>query len=141
MDEVREKPMISLEPASPSESKRVAQIELVISHILRYGVLVSFVIVLIGSLLLAPHTGTGFAVRLNGAPTHHDPVTVIAQALEFDPKSIILFGLMLLIATPVVRVATGVVAFLVEADYTYTLISLFVLVVLITSFALGRAGG
>lgn len=118
---------------------RSAQIEYIVSHVLRYGVLLSFLVVMLGSVLLFVEGGQTVAVRLTGAPLPHSPAEVIAGLLRFDPKSIIDFGLMLLIATPVMRVAVSVIAFLVEEDFVYTLITLFVLLVLLASFFLGAA--
>ena len=49
-------------------------------------------------------------------------------------------GLMLLVATPVLRVAVSVIAFGLERDMRYVIITLIVLAILITSFLLGRGG-
>ena len=48
-------------------------------------------------------------------------------------------GLLLLIATPVVRVAVSILGFVYERDWRYILITSIVLGLLILSFALGRA--
>ena len=50
-------------------------------------------------------------------------------------------GLILLIATPVARVAVSVLVFVVERDGAFVLITLFVLILLLLSFLLGKAGG
>ena len=114
-----------------------AQIEYMVSYVLRYGVLLSFLIVLIGSALLFIEGGSNATVRLAGAATPHNPATVLRDLVHLQPKAIIDFGLMLLIATPVLRVAVSVVAFLVEEDFVYTVVTLFVLGVLLASFLLG----
>ena len=49
-------------------------------------------------------------------------------------------GLLLLILTPVVRVAVSILAFRAQRDRTYVLITSAVLVLLLLSFVLGRAG-
>ncbi len=120
------------EPASKS-----AYIEFIVSNVLRYGVLLSFLIVLIGSVMLFIQGGQAATVRLTGAPNPHAPGQVITDLFRLQPKAIIDFGLMLLIATPVMRVAVSVIAFLVEEDIVYTLVTLFVLAVLLASFFLG----
>ena len=51
-----------------------------------------------------------------------------------DPATIIQFGVMLLIATPVARVAFALVAFAIERDRLYVAVSLIVLAVLLFSF-------
>lgn len=120
---------------------RSAQVEYVVSQVLRYGVLLSFLIILLGSVMLFVEGGRDVAVRLTGPPHPHNPAEVINGVLHLQPKAIIDLGLMLLIATPVIRVAVSVLAFLAEEDYVYTLITLFVLAVLLASFFLGAAGG
>jgi uncharacterized membrane protein len=59
---------------------------------------------------------------------------IVASAARFDPRGIMAFGILLLIATPVCRVIFGVVGFAVLRDRLYTLISLIVLSVLLFSF-------
>jgi uncharacterized membrane protein len=125
----------------PETSERVATMELIISSVLRYGVLISFVIVLIGAILLFAEGGSEVTVRLSGNPQPNNPGAVIAGALQLQPKAIIDLGLMLLIATPVIRVAASIIAFLFEEDMLYVLITTFVLAMLLLSFFLGQAGG
>jgi uncharacterized membrane protein len=83
---------------------------------------------------------TQAVVRRAGLPVPHTLAAVLAGVQTLQPKAIIDAGLLLLIATPVLRVAVSVVAFLLEKDYVYTAITLFVLAVLLTSFFLGRVG-
>ena len=123
--------------AGEEPATRSAQIEFIVSNVLRYGVLLSFLIILAGSTLLFIAGGQAAIVRLSGTPIPQSPGAVIAGLLLLQPTSIIDFGLMLLIATPVMRVAVSVLAFLIEEDFVYTLITLFVLAVLIASFFLG----
>ncbi|HLG51430.1 MAG TPA: DUF1634 domain-containing protein [Chloroflexota bacterium] len=117
--------------------ERATRIEYIVSVVLRYGVLLSFLIILIGSLLLFLEGGRSVTVRLTGAPVPNRLDQVLADLLALRPRAIIDLGLMLLIATPVLRVAVSVIAFLVEDDLVYTAITLFVLAVLLTSFFLG----
>jgi len=55
--------------------------------------------------------------------------------------AVIQLGLLILIATPVVRVAASVVAFAVERDRLYVAITLYVLAVILVSFFLGQVAG
>ena len=50
-------------------------------------------------------------------------------------------GLMLLIATPVARVAVSILGFVYEHDRRYVIITSIVLALLILSFVLGKAEG
>ena len=54
-------------------------------------------------------------------------------ALHLSGGAIIQLGLLILIATPVARVAFSAVAFAIERDYLYVWITLFVLAVLLYS--------
>ena len=58
------------------------------------------------------------------------------------PQSIIALGLLLLIATPILRVAVSIIAFALERDYRFVVITAIVLVILILSnFLLGNIVG
>jgi uncharacterized membrane protein len=120
----------------PTPREAIPKLELAISLVLRYGVILSFVVIAIGSILFL--TSGQAVVRLTGTPLPHNPIDVLTGVLQLQPKAIIDFGLFLLIATPVTRVAVAAIAFLFEADFTYALISLVVLLVLLASFVLGK---
>ncbi|KLU64522.1 MULTISPECIES: DUF1634 domain-containing protein [Desulfosporosinus] len=116
-------------------AKDLFDAELFISSSLRTGVYLSAMVVVIGLLLY-------FAIGQSGYQSGEFPTTigmVLAGILRFKPASIISLGLLLLIATPVFRVAASVLMFVLEKDYVYTIITLFVLCILIISFFLGKA--
>jgi len=54
-------------------------------------------------------------------------------------RAIVILGLLLLIATPVVRVAVSIFAFIYQGDRIFTLITAVVLCLLLLSFVLGKA--
>ncbi|MBI4198849.1 MAG: DUF1634 domain-containing protein [Chloroflexi bacterium] len=125
--------------------------ELAISYALRAGVLLSAAVILAGILWFALTRDTGYARVL---PHHlpdllafhqaHGPgffptslKAVLTGAAAGKPYAIIGLGMLLLIATPVVRVALSVVFFLAQRDWLYTGITLFVLAVLLLSFFTG----
>ena len=111
-------------------------LETTIGNLLRYGVLISAVIVLIGGILL---------LIKNGMLTpHYDefrlvPLSlrgiggIMAQAFLLQPQGLIQFGLLLLIATPIARVLFSVFAFFRQRDYLYTAITLLVFLILMFS--------
>jgi uncharacterized membrane protein len=68
------------------------------------------------------------------------PLGIVGHALQGDDRAIIQLGLLLLIATPVARVLFSVVAFALERDLTYVLVTLIVLAVLVYSLFSGHAG-
>ncbi len=49
-------------------------------------------------------------------------------------------GLLLLVATPVARVALSIVIFIIERDRLYVLITAAVLLILVVAFVTGAAG-
>jgi len=130
---------------------RISRMELLISYVLRAGVLLSAGIIVVGVLRLALTHNTGYAPvlphqlpdilafhRASGPgffPT--DPTAVVHGALAGKPYAIIGVGMLLLIATPVVRVALSVVFFLVERDWLYMGITVVVLAVLLLSLVTG----
>ena len=120
-------------------------IEDIISAILRWGVFISAAVVTIGVLLLLVTGNTGrtplvFAPGqllpdLGRGPT--GPREAIRGLLPPEPSSIIALGLMLLILTPITRVAASMAVFLRDRDPAYVLITCLVLIVLAVSFFLG----
>ena len=65
-----------------------------------------------------------------GAPAALETVSgIVSGAMRFDAQSVIGFGILLLIATPICRVIFGVVGFAVLRDRVYTAVSAVVLVI------------
>ena len=128
------------------------RIELFIARLLRWGVMLSFTIIAIGIGIVIITGQTGFQqihlddvnslVLYQVKPAFPNSLSsVFYGVVALKPYAIIALGLLILIAIPVMRVAVSVVAFIVERDWLYVAITAFVLVVLLTSFALGEAGG
>jgi uncharacterized membrane protein len=59
------------------------------------------------------------------------PVGIVRCALALDARCVIQFGLLLLIATPVARVAFTVFAFTRQGDWTYVVVTFIVLALLV----------
>lgn len=113
------------------EGSQILQMEDFISSVLRWGVLLSAAVIGIGVVMAV----------LRGISASDYPTTmlgVITGVAALNPLSIIDLGLLLLIATPVIRVAMSAAVFFYEKDYHYVLITLFVLAVLLLSFMLGK---
>ena len=128
------------------------RIELFIAQLLRWGVMLSFVIVAlgIGAVIVTGQTGyqqirlddVNSIVQYRVTPEFPNSLgDVWSGLLALKPYSIIVLGLLVLIAIPVMRVAVSVVAFVMERDWLYVWITAFVLLVLLLSFAIGEAGG
>jgi len=67
--------------------------------------------------------------------------TVWEGVLHLRGSSIVTAGLLLLIATPVLRVAVSIFAFVYQKDWTFVIITTVVLALLLLSFWLGKGGG
>lgn len=73
-------------------------------------------------------------------PTHVVPLADLpAHLAALDPAAYLSLGLLVLIATPFVRVAGSLVAFALGRDRRYVLVTAVVLVVMCLSVALGKA--
>jgi uncharacterized membrane protein len=77
----------------------------------------------------------------NGAAFPHSLADVVHGVAEFRGQAIVIVGLLLLISTPVMRVAFSIFAFVYERDRRYVIITSIVLALLILSFVLGKAEG
>ncbi len=116
----------------------VRQAELIISGVLRGGVLLSAGLIAVGVV-------TFYAQGIWRSPTArsafpHTLASVAQGVLHGEPLAIIALGLLVLLATPVIRVFVSIVAFLLEGDRLYALITALVLLILVASFILGRGG-
>jgi uncharacterized membrane protein len=112
-------------------------IEQFISSLLKYGVLLASVVVLLGGILYLVFCGNEPAnyQLFRGEPSQlSSPVPIVKEALSGNPLSIIQLGLLILIATPITRVALSVLIFLWQRDWLYAIITLFVLSELLYSF-------
>jgi uncharacterized membrane protein len=112
--------------------------------VLRVGVVLSIVIILIGIVTTFVHHPEYFSSRPElGAltsPQTHFPNTfgdVIDGVRHGEGQAIIMAGLLVLIATPVARVALSVIIFIIARDRLYTAITATVLLILLISFAVG----
>lgn len=116
----------------------------VIGRILRYGVILSSAFVAAGLVLvlLAPPPGIpgtlqGLITANFGRPTL-SPSALIAGVGRGSDVGVLQFGLLVLVATPITRVAASVLLFLRERDMLYVGVTLLVLGMLL--FALFVVG-
>jgi uncharacterized membrane protein len=105
-------------------------IEQFIGRVLQIGVLIAAAVTLVGGiLLLAKQGGTVPAFApFKGQPGYLTSVGGIVRAVrEGRSDALVQLGILLLIAVPIVRVACTLVAFVLQRDKTYVLITLVVL--------------
>ena len=116
------------------------RVEVIIGNLLRAGVVLAAAVVLVGAAVYLVRHGSAaphYAV-FQGEPTDlRTPSGVIADAVAMRGRGIIQLGLLLLLATPVARVAFSVFAFAMERDVLYVVVTLIVLAVLAFSLAGG----
>ncbi len=120
------------------KDKRVDQL---MGIVLRSGVLLAATIVAVGGVVFLERHRLPVADYhvFDGEPTQLRTVRgIVGQAWEWHGNGLIQLGLLLLIATPVARVAFSVGAFLYERDWTYVLVSLLVLGLLFYSLFSGH---
>lgn len=120
-------------PPAGSEDERV---ELALAMLLRAGVIVAAMLVLVGGLLhLVLHGGQRPDYRhFAGEPGDlQHPGRIFALALHGSPEGLIQLGVLVLLATPVLRVGFSLLAFARERDRTYVVLTSVVLVVLLLS--------
>lgn len=119
------------------------RVERVVGMLLRIGVLISAAVVLAGGILYLIQHGSdprGYRVFHPGGVATRGLPAIARGAWHLDYRSMIQFGLLLLIATPVARVAFCVAAFALERDRTYVAITLIVLAVLLASLIGSQTG-
>jgi uncharacterized membrane protein len=113
-------------------------VEIVIARLLRVGVFTSWFVVFFGAFIYLHHFGRAVPHYrvFAGEPTDLRSVRGVARAaLQLRGRGIIQFGLLLLIATPILRVIFSVFAFMLEKDRLYVLLTLIVLAVLLFSLS------
>ena len=116
------------------------KMDLIIGNLLRAGVVLSGAIVFIGGLVYLSRHGAEAPVYhvFHGEPSDLRGVPGIwRDVLALRGRGIIQFGLLLLIATPVARVAYLIYAFALQKDKLYAVVALIVLLLL----AYGLFGG
>jgi uncharacterized membrane protein len=123
-----------------AEDALLRRTELIISVVLRGGVFVSAGIILIGVVGFYARDLAGGARGVDPRAYPRSLGAVLSGVAHRDPLAVIALGLLVLIATPVLRVAVSIVTFALERDWVYVLITALVLCILIASFLLGAGG-
>ena len=112
------------------------KMEIAISRMLRAGVSLAAVVVFIGGLLYVSQAhGVAPDYRdFHGIPSPPDRIPPLMVGHHLDSRSIIRVGILLLVATPIMRVAYCVYGFAAQKDKIYIVVSSIVLTVLLYSF-------
>jgi len=118
------------------------QLKQLIGRLLQLGVLVAAAVGIVGgALVLMQHGGArpDFS-EFRGQPAHLTSIPgILAGVRQMRSESIVQLGIVLLIATPVVRVASTLVAFVLQRDRTYIIVTTIVLALLLYGLIWGKA--
>lgn len=109
-------------------------VEQVVGRLLQAGVIIASIVVVLGATLLLVHHGaepTAFSVFRGGSSHLRSVSATFIGAVHGDPGAIVQLGLVLLIATPVARVALTLAAFAAQRDRLYVAMTALVLVLLL----------
>jgi uncharacterized membrane protein len=118
------------------DSRAAHGVERTLARLLRTGVVLSAAIVVLGGAVYLfrhggerPHYGV-----FRGEPSDLRTVAgIVRDAASASGRGLIQLGLVVLIATPVARVAFSVIAFALQRDRTYVIVTLAVLALLLLS--------
>ncbi len=131
-----------------AEDRRARAIERAIGLILRGGVLISLGLLVAGIALTFArnpawlHDAPGFDALLRSGALAAPAITDLPAGLaRLDGGAFSALGLLVLILTPVMRVAVSLLGFAVQRDRAYVAITAFVLAMLVVSFVVGKAAG
>lgn len=140
--------MSQTEGNASKAAARVRKAELLISSILRIGVATSLVIIVSGTLVSFVHhpdyaSAPSELQRLTqpGAAFPHTLAEVVDGIAKLRGQAIVVVGLLVLLATPVARVAVSILAFMYQRDRIFVILTTTVLFLLLLSFVLGRVEG
>ena len=120
------------------------RMEVILGNLLRSGVMFSAAVVLCGGCIyLVRHAHELADYRVfRGEPSEYRTISgVIHSIMNGRGRGVIQLGLLLLIATPIARVAFSVVGFALERDRMYVVFTLIVLAILLYSLLGSGAGG
>ncbi|AYL98119.1 DUF1634 domain-containing protein [Mucilaginibacter celer] len=124
---------------TPHKTKGIADrdIELLVGRLLRSGVITASCIVLIGGIYLLLQNGSSAMPSYHHFGGENASYTtfqgILSSAWHLNAKGIVQLGIVVLIATPVLRIALSLFGFALEKDWLYVIITTIVLAVMLLS--------
>ena len=116
------------------------RVEQVVGNLLRVGVLVAAAVAVTGGVAVLVQHGMRLADygTFTGEAAEFTSIGgIVRGVLALDSRAVVQLGLVLLIATPIARVVFSLVAFLLQRDRLYVVITGIVLAVLLFSLVFG----
>lgn len=110
------------------------RVEQGVGNLLRIGVLVAAIVTLVGGtlyLLRDAWSSRSYHVFLGASAGLTSIRGILEGVVQFRSEAIIQFGIVLLILTPVARVALSLLGFFRQRDRTYMVVTTIVLVILL----------
>lgn len=136
-------------PADPSAALAQARARpstgVILGRVLRTGVVLAAILLVIGMVLAGADGDLGggrssLDAAIDGSADHPSSFTDVVKGLgDAQPEAVISLGLLVLVATPIVRVLVAGIDFFRRRDHLFALISLTVLVLLGASFVFDLA--
>jgi uncharacterized membrane protein len=102
--------------------------------VLRTGVAIAAALVAVGGAALLARSGSAaphYSVFHGSTSSLRSVTAVVRSAAGLHPSGLIQLGLIVLILTPIARVALSAVAFALQHDRLYVVLTLFVLAILL----------
>jgi uncharacterized membrane protein len=122
---------------APKKTIQDKDLELIIGQLLRYGVLLSSLVVVAGGIVYLIRHGyqqPAFDTFRGEPDKMRKPLEMLKAIGHGEGRPLIALGLLLLILTPIARIVFSIFGYLLEKDYLYVLITLFVLGVILWNF-------
>ncbi|BAZ37072.1 hypothetical protein NIES4101_29930 [Calothrix sp. NIES-4101] len=113
-----------------TKAENEQQLENLLSNLLKYGVLLASAVVLFGGIIYLVHQWDQPAkyTFFRGEPEQFSsPEGVVNAVLAGSDRAIIQLGLIILVATPILRVIISLFAFLQARNFIYVVITLLVI--------------
>ena len=127
----------------------IRRLEAAVGLVLRAGVAVSSVLMLVGTIVTVTASATAHDARRTvaalragaahpaGLPIPRNAGDVLHGLRHLQGPDLVILGVILLVLTPVARVAASMVVYATERETTFVVITAVVLALLLMSFALG----
>ncbi len=122
---------VSAEPEEVSARKQQHDLNQVVHQVLIIGLVISTSLMVIGIVL-------DLFLQREIPQTVPDVGAVLQRVLSARPSGFLALGLLVLIATPILRVIGSIGAFVYEREWRYAAITIFVLAVMMISILLGH---
>jgi uncharacterized membrane protein len=123
-------------PESPETEENVY---IDVYRLLIAGMIISSILFALGIVLALLHPKY-IPLSTRWVRSQYHVSTVVRGIMHGDPTAILLMATVLLILTPVARVVVSIVAFLVDRDYKFVVVTSIVFLVMVITVILGELG-